>query len=353
MATMVQAIRLALHVGEERFGVTDVFGQDVGPPLGGVFTQTQGLKTAWNSPLDERGIVGTAIGLALAGQRPVAEIQFCDYAFNIIDLLKLAGGMCWSSAGDWNCPMVLMTPVGSGIRGSIYHSHSFDAQATRISGWKIVMPSNPLDAYGLLLSAILDPNPVMYLAPKALLRGKATASEHIPGEPEDERALSKMIDAPLGDRSRWRPEWPDVKDLLVPIGEARVARAGSNVTVITYGRMVPVAMQAAEQVARDGIDTEVVDLRSLSPYDWDAVKGSVKKTRRVLFLNEDTEVTNFGEHLLRRTVEELFYELEAPPKLLAGAHVPGVGLADALERASVPQVDQVVTTLRDLARHQP
>ena len=353
MATMVQAIRLALHVGEERLGVTDVFGQDVGPPLGGVFTQTQGLKTAWNSPLDERGIVGTAIGLALAGQRPVAEIQFCDYAFNIIDLLKLAGGMCWSSAGDWNCPMVLMTPVGSGIRGSIYHSHSFDAQATRIPGWKIVMPSNPLDAYGLMLSAILDPNPVMYLAPKALLRGKATADERIPGEPDDERALSKMIDAPLGDRSRWRPDWPDVKDLLVPIGEARVCRPGSHVTVVTYGRMVHVAMQAAEHVGREGIDTEVVDLRSLSPYDWEAVKASVQKTRRVLFLNEDTEVTNFGEHLLRRTVEELFYELEAPPKLLAGAHVPGVGLADALERASVPQVDQVTTALRDLARHQP
>ncbi len=107
MATIVQAIRLALHVGEERLGVTDIFGEDVGPPLGGVFTQTQGLKTAWNSPLDERGIVGTAIGLALAGQRPVAEIQFCDYAFNTIDLLKLAGGICWSSRGDWNCPMVL------------------------------------------------------------------------------------------------------------------------------------------------------------------------------------------------------------------------------------------------------
>jgi 2-oxoisovalerate dehydrogenase E1 component beta subunit len=353
MATVVQAIRLALHVGEDRLGVTDVFGQDVGPPLGGVFTQSQGLKTAWNSPLDERGIVGTAIGLALAGQRPVAEIQFCDYAFNMIDLLKLAGGICWSSAGDWNCPMVLMTPVGSGIRGSIYHSHSFDAQATRIPGWKIVMPSNPVDAYGLMLSAILDPNPVMYLAPKALLRAKSAPGERIPGEPDDERLLSKMIDAPLGDRSKWRPEWPDVKDLFVPIGQARVCRAGGQVSVITYGRMVPVAMQAADRLGRDGIDVEVVDLRSLAPYDWDAVKGSVRKTRRVLFLNEDTEVTNFGEHLLRRTVEELFYELEAPPKLLAGAHVPGIGLADALERASVPQVDQVAAALRDLARHEP
>jgi 2-oxoisovalerate dehydrogenase E1 component beta subunit len=353
MATIVQAIRLALHVGEERFGVTDIFGQDVGPPLGGVFTQTQGLKNAWNSPLDERGIVGAAIGLALAGQRPIAEIQFCDYAFNMIDLLKLAGGICWSSAGDWNCPMVLMTPVGSGIRGSIYHSHSFDAQATRVPGWKIVMPSTPLDAYGLMLSAILDPNPVMYLAPKALLRTKAAHFERIPGEPEDDRLLSKMIDAPLGDRSRWRPDWPDVKDVLVPIGQARACRTGKDVTVVTYGRTVAVAMQAAEALSAERIDVEVIDLRSLAPYDWAAIEASVRKTRRVLFLNEDTEVTNFGEHLLRRTVEELFYELEAPPKLLAGAHVPGIGLADSLERASVPQPDKVTAALRDLAHHTP
>jgi 2-oxoisovalerate dehydrogenase E1 component beta subunit len=352
MATLVQAIRLALHVGEERLGVTDVFGQDVGPPLGGVFTQSQGLRTAWNSPLDERGIVGTAIGLAMAGQRPVAEIQFCDYAFNMIDLLKLAGGMCWSSAGDWNCPMVLMTPVGSGIRGSIYHSHSFDAQATRIPGWKIVMPSNPLDAYGLMLSAIADPNPVMYLAPKALLRAKAGPNERIPGEPGDDRELSRRIDAPLGDRSRWQADWPDVKDYFVPIGSARVCREGRGVSVVTYGRTVPVALQAAELLAREGTDVEVIDLRSLSPYDWECIKASVKKTHRVLFLNEDTEVTNFGEHLLRRTVEELFYDLHAPPRLMAGAHVPGVGLADALERASVPQLEGVVAILREIAGHQ-
>src|SRR6478735_6990945 len=119
MATLVQAVRLALHYGETHLGVTDIFGQDVGPPLGGVFTQTQGLRTAWNSPLDERGIIGTAMGLAMAGQRPVAEIQFCDYAFNVIDLLKLAGGVCWSSHGEWNLPMVVMTPVGSGVHGSL------------------------------------------------------------------------------------------------------------------------------------------------------------------------------------------------------------------------------------------
>jgi 2-oxoisovalerate dehydrogenase E1 component beta subunit len=350
MATLVQAMRLALHVGEERLGVTDVFGQDVGPPLGGVFTQSQGLRTAWNTPLDERGIVGTAIGLALAGQRPVAEIQFCDYAFNSIDLLKLAGSICWSSAGDYNCPMVLMTPVGSGIRGSIYHSHSFDAQATRIAGWKIVMPSNPLDAYGLMLSAIVDPNPVMFLAPKALLRAKAEAGERIPGEPDDERQLSKMIDAPLGDRSKWRPDWPPVEDAFVPIGRARICREGRHVTLVTYGRTVPLALQAASRLCDEGIEVEVIDLRSLCPYDWDSVATSIRKTNRVLFLNEDTEVTNFGEHLLRRACEELFYELYAPPRLLAGAHVPGIGLADALERASVPQLEQVVAVSRGLAQ---
>lgn len=353
MATMVQAIRMALHVGEERLGVTDIFGEDVGPPLGGVFTATQGLKTAWNTPLDERGIVGMAIGLALAGRRPIGEIQFCDYAFNTIDLLKIAGNTYWATGGDWNVPLVLMTPVGAGIRGSIYHSHSFDAQATRIPGWKIVMPSNPRDAYGLLLSAIKDPNPVMFLKPKALMRAKAKPGEDIPGEPGDDKVLSKMIDAPLGDRTKWRPEWPKLEELYVPIGKARIARPGKHVTVLTYGRHVPMSVLAAEELAGEGVDAEVVDLRSLHPYDWGAIKDSIKKTNRVLCVNEDTEITNFGEHLIRRITEELFYDLYAPPRLLAGAHVPGIGLADNLEHASVPQRDSIKKAIRDLAQHEP
>ena len=353
MATMIQAIRMALHVGEDRLGVTDIFGEDVGPPLGGVFTGTQGLKTAWNTPLDERGVVGTAIGLALAGQKPVAEIQFCDYVFNTIDLLKLAGNTYWSSGGDWNVPLVLMTPVGAGIRGSIYHSHSFDATATRIPGWKIVMPSTPLDAYGLLLSAIADPNPVMFLMPKALLRMKSAPGEGIPGEPNDDRQLSSMIDAPLGDRSAWQPRWPELEELYIPIGKARVARHGTDVTVLTYGRNVQMSVAAAEELASDGVSVEVIDLRSLHPYDWDAITESVRKTNRVLCVNEDTEITNFGEHLIRRITEELFYELYAPPKLLAGGHLPGIGLADVLEMASVPQKDGIKAALLELARHQP
>ncbi len=351
MASMAQAIRLALHYAEENLGITDIFGEDVGPPLGGVFTVTQGLKTTWNSPLDERGIIGAAMGLAMAGQHPVAEIQFCDYIYNTIDLLKLAGNTCWSSYGDWNLPMVVMTPVGSGIRGSIYHSHSFDATATHIPGWKIVMPSNPLDAYGLMISACRDKNPVMYLKPKALLRVRG--EELIPGEPGDDKQLSKMIDAPLGDRTKWKPKWPEVTDFAVPIGEAKVVRAGTRLTVVSYGRTLPMCLKAANTLAADGIDAEVIDLRTLWPYDWEKIKASVEKTGRVLFVNEDTEVTNFGEHLLRRTVEELFYRLAAAPKLLAGKFVPGIGLADALEMASVPQQGDIEQAIRTLAAEEP
>ncbi|QRK05471.1 alpha-ketoacid dehydrogenase subunit beta [Archangium violaceum] len=351
MANMAQAVRMALHYAEEHLGVTDIFGEDVGPPLGGVFTATQGLKTAWNSPLDERGIIGMAIGLAMAGSRPVAEIQFADYIYNTIDLLKIAGNTCWATNGDWNLPMVVKTPVGSGIRGSIYHSHSFDATATHIPGWKIVIPSNPLDAYGLMISACQEINPVMFLEPKALLRIKG--EERIPGEPDDEKLLSKMIDAPLGDRSQWKPQWPRLEAYAVPIGKGKVVRAGSQVTVVSYGRTLPLCKKAADDLAGEGVDAEVIDMRTLWPYDWELIKGSVEKTGRVLYVNEDTEVTNFGEHLVRRTVEELFYKLMAPPRLLAGKFVPGIGLADTLEMASVPQQGDITAAIRALAAEQP
>ncbi|HEX5747953.1 MAG TPA: transketolase C-terminal domain-containing protein [Archangium sp.] len=352
MANMAQAVRMALHYAEEHLGVTDIFGEDVGPPLGGVFTATQGLKTAWNTPLDERGIIGMAIGLAMAGGKPVAEIQFVDYIFNTIDLLKVAGNTCWATHGDWNIPMVVKTPVGSGIRGSLYHSHSFDATATHIPGWKIVIPSNPLDAYGLMISACQELNPVMYLEPKALLRIKG--EERIPGEPDNDKLLSKMIDAPLGDRSQWKPQWPEgLEAYAVPIGKGKVVRAGSQVTVVSYGRTLPLCKKAADDLAAEGVDAEVIDMRTLWPYDWELIKGSVEKTGRVLYVNEDTEVTNFGEHLVRRTVEELFYKLMAPPRLLAGKFIPGIGLADALEMASVPQQGDITAAIRSLAGEQP
>jgi len=341
MANMAQAIRMALHLGEEKYGVTDIFGEDVGAPQGGVFTVTQGLKTAWNSPLDERGIVGTAIGLALAGEKPVAEIQFCDYIFNTIDLLKLAGNSNWCSNGAYPLDMVLMTPVGAGIHGSIYHSHSFDAMATHIPGWKIVMPSNPVDAYSLMLEAIKDPNPVMFLKPKALLRYKD--ERRIPGEPETDRELKSLIDKPVeGDISQWAPKWPQLEELSLPIGGSRIHRQGDVATVFTYGRHVHMAKKVCDQLAVEGFgQVEVIDLYSLYPYDWETISNRVQKHGRVLFLNEDTEITNFGEHLLRRVIDEHFYELRARPRVLAGLHVPGVGLAESLELVSVPQENDI------------
>jgi 2-oxoisovalerate dehydrogenase E1 component beta subunit len=352
MATMVQAIRMALHYGETHLGVSDIFGEDVGPPLGGVFTATQGLKNSWNSPLDERGIIGAAIGLGLSGKRCVAEIQFCDYIYNTIDLLKLGGMQSWSSNGNWNLPMTVMTPVGSGIRGSIYHSHSFDATMTHIPGWKIVMPSNSLDAYGLMLACLKDPNPTMYLKPKALMRVRG--QEQIPGEPpltpDGERLLKEMIDAPLGDRSKWTPRWPDgLTDYTVEIGKGKTVRTGEHITVVSYGRTLPLCAQAADLLKDEGISVEVIDLRTLWPYDWALISESIRKTGRAVFVNEDTEVTNFGEHLIRRTVEELFYELEARPRLLAGAFIPGVGLSDPLEMASVPQLNSITDLIRETA----
>jgi len=350
MATLVQAIRLALHYGETHLGVTDIFGEDVGPPLGGVFTATQGLKTAWNSPLDERGIIGTAMGIAYAGGRPVCEIQFCDYGFNTIDLLKVAGNQRWAGAGHYDMPLVLMTPSGSGIRGSLYHSHSFESWASRLAGWKIVMPSNALDAYGLMLSAIADPNPVMVLLPKALLRLRG--DELIPGEPADENTLKEMIDAPVGDRSNWQPRWPDVKPLFVPFGVGKLVRQGVHCTVVSYGRMLPLCVKAADELSEQGLSFDVIDLRSIFPYDWQMISKSVSKTGRVLFVNEDTEVTNFGEHLLRRTVDEHFYDLLVRPRVLSGKHVPGIGLNQVYERNTVPQPPDVKRAMLEVAQDQ-
>lgn len=359
MANMAQAIRLALHYAEENLGVTDIFGEDVGPPLGGVFTCTQGLEKTWNTPLDERGIIGCALGLALAGQKPVCEIQFVDYIFNTIDLLKIVGNTHWATNGQFKVPLVCMTPVGAGIHGSIYHSHSFESMASHIPGWKIVLPSTPKDAYGLMISAIKDDNPVMFMYPKALIRVKGKGV--IPGVP-DNRTLHKMIDAPSAPtlydiikiRKDWKPTWPEgLTDYQVPIGKAKVVREGKDCTVVTYSRHVLLALQAAKQLEKEGVSVEVVDLRTIYPWDRETVFASVRKTGRVLVLNEDTPVTNFGEHLLRNITEECFYELLVKPKFLAGADVPGVGLHPNLEKVSVPQLTDIIENIRELVSEIP
>lgn len=348
---MAQAIRMALHYAEKNLELKDVFGQDVGAPLGGVFTATQGLKTAWNAPLDERGIISMAMGISMTGSRCVAEIQFCDYIFNTIDLLKIAGNTLWCTNGQYNLPMVVMTPVGAGIRGSIYHSHSFDSWASRLQGWKVVMPSNPLDAYGLLLSAIKDPNPVLFLKPKALMRVRG--EELIPGEPPSEKDLKAMIDAPIGDRSKWKPQWPQVKDYEVPIGKGKITRSGEKLTLVSYGRHLLLCNEIADEFKQENISIEVIDLRSIYPYDWQLIKESVTKTGRVLFVNEDTEVTNFGEHLVYRVVQELFYHLLARPQVMAAKNIPGIGLHPNLEDATVPQKVEIKNTVLEIINEIP
>jgi 2-oxoisovalerate dehydrogenase E1 component beta subunit len=201
------------------------------------------------------------------------------------------------------------------------------------------MPSNPLDAYGLMLSAIQDPNPVMFLKPKALLRIKG--EELIPGEPETERDLKNRIDAPIGDRTDWVPNWPEVKEYFVPIGKGKITRTGEQLTIVTSGRHVLMCNQVADELSVKGYSVEVLDLRSIYPYDWSLIKSSIEKTGRVLFVNEDTEVTNFAEHLSYRVCQELFYQLLARPRVVAGKNLPGIGLAAPLEEVSVPQVSEI------------
>ena len=343
MANMAQAIRMALHYGERNMELKDIFGEDVGPPLGGVFTVTQGLETAWNTPLDERGIIGMALGMALTGRRCVAEIQFVDYIFNAIDIMKQAGMIHWSSFGRYHLPMVVMAPNGAGIHGSIYHSHSFDSWAVRLQGWKIVQPSNPLDAYGLMLSAIEDPNPVLYLKPKALLRVRGR--EKIPGEPSDEKELKSGIDQPLERKKSWKPHWPPLEKYAVPIGKAKKIHQGSDLTVVSCGRSLTLCEKARE---KSNISAELIDMRSLYPYDWSLIKQSIQKTKRVLFVNEDTDLANFGEHLAYRAMKEFFGVLLTAPRVLAGKNIPGIGLNPRLEEATVPTEENILKEMEHI-----
>lgn len=323
MASLAQAIRLALRHGETHLGVREIFGQDVGPPLGGVFTVTQGLERAWSSPLDERGILGTAAGLAMMGVRSVCEIQFADYLLNGIDLLRLIGNTCWSTRGQFPMPMVLMTPVGGGIHGGIYHSHSVESFFAHLPGWKVVMPSNAHDAYGLMVSAIEDGNPVAFLLPKALLYRAGPA---LPGEPAD---LAARINAPIGDRAGWKPVWPAIEPFRVPIGEAAVLRRGDRLTAVSWGRMLGIAMEATGEV--EGI--EWIDLRTLIPFDRETVLASAARTKRLLVVNEDGEQANLGEHLLRVATESV---PGLRTRLVAAKNLPGVGLSAALEDYTLP-----------------
>ena len=307
--TMVEAIRDGLAVAMERDDNVVVFGEDVGY-FGGVFRCTQGLQQKFGSsrvfdtPISESGIVGAAVGMAAYGLRPCVEIQFADYMYPAYDqIVSEAARLRYRSNGQFTAPIVVRMPTGGGIFGGQTHSQSPEALFTHVSGLKTVVPSNPYDAKGLLIAAIEDNDPVIFLEPKRLYNG--------PFDGHHERPVTPWARHPQG-------EVPD-GHYTVPLGKAAVRREGTAVTVLAYGTMVYVALAAAEET---GIDAEVVDLRTLLPYDLDTIVASVRKTGRCVVVHEATLTSGFGAELSALVQENCFWNLEAPVTRVAGWDTP-------------------------------
>lgn len=307
--TMIEAIRDAHDIAMAADDKVVVFGEDVGF-FGGVFRCTAGLQEKYGSarcfdaPINESGIVGTAIGMAAYGLKPVIEIQFADYVYPAYDqIVSEAARLRHRSNGDFTCPLVIRMPTGGGIFGGQTHSQSPEAIFTHVSGLKVVIPSNPADAKGLFLSAVADPDPVIFLEPKRLYNG--------PFDGHHDRPLTSWKKHPLGDV----PEG----DTPVPLGKANITRAGADVTVLAYGTMVYVAEAAAEEA---GVDAEVIDLRTLMPLDLDTIVASVQKTGRCVIVHEATRTSGFGAELMSLVQESCFYHLEAPMIRVTGWDTP-------------------------------
>lgn len=307
--TMIEAIRDAHDVAMDADRRVVVFGEDVGY-FGGVFRCTAGLQQKYgatrcfDAPISELGIVGTAVGMAAYGLRPVVEIQFADYMYPAYDqIVSEAARLRHRSAGGFTCPLVVRMPTGGGIFGGQTHSQSPEALFTHVAGLKTVVPSNPYDAKGLLLAAIDDPDPVIILEPKRLYNG--------PFDGHHDRPVVPWKNHPLG-------EVPE-GHYTVPLGKAAIRREGAAVTILTYGTMVHVALAAAEET---GIDAEVVDLRTLLPLDLDTVTASVRKTGRCIVLHEATLTSGFGAELAAVVQAECFHHLEAPIRRVAGWDTP-------------------------------
>lgn len=307
--TMIEAVRSAMDVSMARDDNVVVFGEDVGY-FGGVFRCTQGLQAKYgktrcfDTPISESGIVGTAIGMAAYGLKPCVEIQFADYMYPAYDqLTQEAARIRYRSNGDFTCPIVVRMPTGGGIFGGQTHSQSPEALFTHVCGLKVVVPSDPYDAKGLLISAIEDPDPVMFLEPKRLYNG--------PFDGHHERPVTAWSKHELGDV-------PD-GHYTIPIGKAEIRRKGSGVTVIAYGTMVHVALAAAEET---GIDAEVIDLRSLLPLDLETIVQSAKKTGRCVVVHEATLTSGFGAELAALVQEHCFYHLESPVVRVTGWDTP-------------------------------
>lgn len=307
--SMIEAIRDAHAVAMERDERVVVFGEDVGY-FGGVFRCTQGLQErfgnhrCFDTPISEAGIIGAAIGMAAYGLRPCVEIQFADYVYPAYDqIVSEAARLRHRSAGDFTAPLVIRLPSGGGIFGGQTHSQSPEALFTHVAGLTTVVVSNPYDAKGLLLAAIEDDDPVIFLEPKRVYNG--------PFDGHHERPVVTWSQHPLG-------EVPEGY-YTVPLGRARVHRPGSDLTVLTYGTLVHVAQTAAEE---SGVDAEVIDLRTLVPLDVDTIVESVRRTGRCLVLHEATLTSGFGAELSATVQERAFHHLEAPVTRVCGYDTP-------------------------------
>ncbi|MBI3361559.1 MAG: alpha-ketoacid dehydrogenase subunit beta [Chloroflexi bacterium] len=323
--TLIEAIRQAMDEELARDDRVFITGEDVGP-RGGVFRATLGLFDKYgpqriiDSPLAELSIVGVGIGAALYGLRPICEIQFADFihpAFN--QIVSEAAKMYYRSGGEWTVPMVIRAPYGGGIGGGLYHSQSVEAFFTHVPGLKVVIPSNPYDAKGLLKSAVRDPNPVMFFEPKKgyrLIKGEIPDGEY-----------------------------------TVPIGPANVSRAGNDLSVFAYGIMHYYTLQAAEMVAAEGISAEVVDLRTLLPVDKETIIASVKKTGKALIVHEDNLTGGYGAEVAAIIAEEAFTALDAPVKRLAAPDVPAAPFSHPMQDWFMPNPQKIAAAMRELANY--
>jgi 2-oxoisovalerate dehydrogenase E1 component beta subunit len=327
---MVEAIRDAMDVMMTRDRRVVVFGEDVGY-FGGVFRCTEGLQRKYgaarcfDAPISEDGIVGVAVGMGAYGLRPVAEIQFADYMYPAYDqIVSEAARLRYRSAGEFTAPIVVRMPCGGGIFGGQTHSQSPEALFTHVCGLKTVIPSNPYDAKGLLIAAIEDDDPVIFLEPKRIYNGPFDGHPDRPVVPWSRHPLAETPDG----------------HYTVPLGIAALRREGSAVTVLAYGTMVHVAEAA---VAETGVDAEILDLRTLVPLDVDAIERSVRKTGRCVILHEATRTSGFGAELSAQVQERCFHHLESPILRVTGWDTP---YPHAQEWDYFPGPDRVGRALR-------
>jgi len=321
---LVDAINHALAEELELNPKMLIYGEDVGGEKGGVFSATKGLtkifgwERVFNSPLAEASIIGTAFGLAVRGYKPVVEIQFGDYIWPaFMQLRDEVAMMRFRSNNEWSCPMVVRVAVGGYIHGGLYHSQSVDGFFTHVPGLRIVMPSNAADAKGLLKTACRSDDPVIFCEHKGLYRASFAAS----------------------------PE--PTSDYMLPFGLAKTVRAGDDITIITWGMMVSRSLEAARKMEEEGLNIEVIDLRTLNPLDTDAILRSVRKTGKVLIVHEDTLTGGFGAEIAAIIADEAFTRLDAPIKRVAAkdCHVP---YGPTLENAMLPQTADIVSSLQEL-----